>query len=136
MIKKLMKYFLPLSIVLFLGYNLVYANTKEGCSLNSLNDGICLTNFIQDSSTNNFTSSFEVKKEAFKICTSDNEELEEDELKPLKKEVKSIPYFSSNLYAQKRGSLWYNTTKRVFLHKHLEFFSSNKWYILFRVFRI
>lgn len=141
MFKKIMKYLLPLSIVLFLGYSFLYANTQEGNKWDSLNKTVFLTDysslgFFQDSCSNTLTPSLEVKKEVFKICTSDNEELEEDEFVPLKKELKNITFFSSDLYAQKIGSLCNNITKRVFFYKHLAFFASNKLYVIFRVFRI
>ncbi|WP_188621048.1 hypothetical protein [Flavobacterium suaedae] len=81
------------------------------------------------------SSSPVTEKQGDKIYATDSE-IEEDEVPSYKKHVKSSKYFITDSYSQTHEYFCDYTKRRLAIRKRFFYFSSYKWYIIFRVFRI
>ncbi|CAM3676588.1 hypothetical protein FLGE108171_10105 [Flavobacterium gelidilacus] len=136
MIKNVMKYLFSFYIILFIGTSSLFANSKD--ANNDLNPTEKNTSEI---SNDNLFLNFQTVHAAFekennKIRATDNELTEEEESISEKREIVSSTFFSSVLYAEQLGYLCNNIKKRVFHNQFFENKLSNKFQIVFCVFRI
>lgn len=142
MIKALLRYFLPLCILLLSGYRPLSAHTvKESTFLSFLNKSIaeetatlCSTK-VEHAVIVSTSSSGTANKSQKKLFIAENE-IEEDKWISLKALLDSANYIAAILYAFIAGYLFRYLTKCFLTAKHLAHFSSYRWHIILQVFRI
>lgn len=141
MTRKIIKYFLFLTITLLIGYGQLFAEANSNTAdlsfhQNKLKEGE--GRFVNKQKTVPFSfdsvhTSFII--DSYKILGIDIE-IEEDEVSSSKKQLEFVNYFSTTLYKIKNSDLRVNIRKKTFFSSALSSFSSNKLFIIFNVFRI
>jgi len=140
--KLLFRIFISLNIFLLAGFSQLHATVQQ--------DNICFTpekilekahhsafGDIENGQNLDLKSAIVTTlKVNDKVDTSDNED-EDEKLIPLKKTLDSSKYLTTTLYnTQLSGYLSHSVIKRFNNFKRSYNLPSQKWYILFRVFRI
>ena len=141
MTKRLIKYFLFLSISLLIGYGQLFAEANKNITVLSLAqqkveyescehvDEQVIIPFNTDYVHSSFTF------DTYKIQGVDIE-IEEDEVSNSKKQLDFVNYFSNCLYKNKNSDLRVNIRRSTFFSNKLFDFSFNKLFLIFNVFRI
>lgn len=141
MTRKILKYFLLLSVTLLIGYAQLFAEANTSGTLISIEqhnetDGTC--SLVKEQ--RNVPFSFDYVHTSFLIDTYKIQaidiEIEEDEVSHSKKQLEFVNYFSSVLYNIKNSDLRVFIRKKTFFSNALSNFSLNKLFIVFNVFRI
>lgn len=135
---KLLRFFIPLYVLLLSGQGLLHAHTQDS------NSALCIENYsgtditpdfgylINDISIINTTPDF---SKNYKFVVNDNE-IEEDETISLKKSLEINNYFASQYLTQVSGYI-YTYTKNSLPNGKLFFYApSCQKYIIFRVIRL
>jgi hypothetical protein len=137
--KLLVRIFISLTIFLLAGFGHLHASARQDNSGSAIK--ILTRVAASDKDANSDISDF--KKTTFselkvidKVDTSDNED-EDEKLLSLKKTSTNTKYLSATLYNTGiAGNYSHNVIKRFNNFKRVHNLPSQKWYILFRVFRI
>jgi hypothetical protein len=135
--KLLVRIFISLTIFLLAGFGHLHASVHQ----ENTGSAIKILTRVSVSDTHSDISDF--KKATFselkvidKVDTSDNED-EDEKLLSLKKTSTNTKYLSATLYNTGiAGNYSHNVIKRFNNFKRVHNLPSQKWYILFRVFRI
>lgn len=141
MIKALIKYLLSLSILLLSVYSNLYAHSYQECICHAskktlLRSERASLGSMHTNQTLLLKSTLSSReKETCKIIAAEIEE-DKHEWISLKKFLDGSNYFTTLFYALAFGYLGLFLKKCLPSCKHSIYFSSYKWYLLFRVFRI
>jgi hypothetical protein len=141
MIKAFMKYLLMLCILLSSGYSLLYAQSPAAGSFSPIQ-------LLQDSFNGEsvgttpydrapvFKAVIPDAEKGWSILFSTESEIEEDELAFIKKVLETSSYFTALLYVHLLAFLLGSLACVLRFCKHLSFFSTHRFYLLFGVFRV
>ncbi len=141
MTKAILKYLLSLGILLLSVYSNLYAHTPQECICHSSKKTLTKsehTSFgnVKNSQAHIIKATFSVtENESCKLIAAEVEE-EKHEWISFKKYLAYSNYFTSFFYALAFGYFCYLLKKRLPLGKHSLYFSTHKWFLIFRVFRV
>lgn len=137
--KLLVRIFISLTIFLLAGFGHLHASARQdnaGSAIKILTR-VAASDGDTDSDISDFKkTTFSESKVIDKVDTSDNED-EDEKLLSLKKTSTNTKYLSATLYnIGIAGDYSHSVIKRFNNFKRVYNLTSQKWYILFRVFRI
>jgi len=141
MIKAFIKYLLPLCIFLLSGMGQLSAHAQKGSAYYASSKNLKGSAYARigtaqpDLTTSIKSSLFNTKKVKNRLAAAENER-EEDELITFKKNAESSDFFTAVFYTQVLEYLFSYQKSFLAFCKQFSYYSSHRWYLLFRVFRI
>lgn len=141
MTKRIIKYFLLISITLLIGYGQLFAEANSDTSVFSLNNKYNkgeACNLVKE--YNNLSFNFDYVHPLFDVNSLKIQgidiEIEENEVTSSKKQIAFVNYFTTSIYQNLNSDLRVNSRKIAVFSNSLSKFSFNKLFIIFNVFRI